>query len=200
MQEHEVEPEAPSTPGEARKLLGEPRLRLGAAVALAVAAGLVAWAVIGSGNSGSSTSSTPSATPIAPVALSVKGLRTLAATVNQPIYWAGPKRGYMYELTRTQTGNVFIRYLPAGVKAGAQGGNYLVIATYPFGNALQALKNVANGGGIGTPGGGFALVDAKYPNSVHLAYPGVNYQVEVYDPSPARSKAVAVSGKVLPVR
>jgi hypothetical protein len=29
------------------------------------------------------------------------------------------------------------------------------------------------------PGGGTALVDAGYPQSVHLAFPGVDYQLEV---------------------
>ena len=45
-----------------------------------------------------------------------------------------------------------------------------------------------------------ALVDESYPNSVHVAYPGVDYQVEVYDPSPARAREVATSGLVQRVR
>src|SRR5262249_40129589 len=65
--------------------------------------------------------SSPSVAPIAPVALSASGLATLAQNVPQPIYWAGPKSGQFYELTRTKVGNVYIRYLPPGVKAGAPG-------------------------------------------------------------------------------
>jgi hypothetical protein len=58
---------------------------------------------------------------------------------------------------------------------------------------------VANGKGIEIPGGGLALVHEGYRKSVHLAYPGVDYQVEVYDPSPRVARRVAVSGKVRPV-
>jgi hypothetical protein len=167
-------------------------------VALAIAAVLVAWAVFGR-DSSSKESSTPSAQPIGPVGLSASGLRTLANAVGQPIYWAGARKGYVYELTRNGEGNVYIRYLPSGVKAGAKGASYLAIVTYPYRHALQALKNVANGHEIAIPRGGIALVDQTHPTSVHLAYPGAEYQVEVYDPSPARSLDVARSGDVRPV-
>jgi hypothetical protein len=60
------------------------------------------------------------------------------------------------------------------------------------------LEKVEGGRGIQVPGGGLALVDEKYPKSVHLAFPNVNYQVEVFDPSPKRALAVATSGQVRP--
>jgi hypothetical protein len=188
--------------GDRAGMLRRPRVRLGAVLALAVAAGIVAWATVGRGSSTSPTQTTAgpvAAKPIAPVALSSAGLRTLARAVGQPIYWDGPKPGYMYELRRTSNGNVYVRYLPPGVKAGAPGAKYLIVATYPFRNALNALKAVANGGQIKLPGGGIAAVDASYPQSVHLAFPGVGYQVEVYDPSPTRARRIALSGHVRPV-
>ena len=127
-----------------------PPVRIGAVVAVAIAGGLGAWAIVGNEDSGpSSSSDTTSATtarsttvakPIAPVGLSAKGLRTLSATVGQPIYWAGPKPGYLYELTRTSNGSVFIRYLPPGAKVGSKQAIYLIIATYPYRGALQALR------------------------------------------------------------
>ena len=46
---------------------------------------------------------------------------------------------------------------------------------------------------------GIALADAGYPQSVHLAFPGVDYQIKVYDTSPQRALEVAVSGDVQPV-
>ena len=184
-------------------------VRIGAVVAVAVAGGLGAWAIVGNEDSGPSSgpdttsattaSSTTAAKPIAPIGLSAKGLRTLSATVSQPIYWAGPKPGYLYELTRTSNGSVFIRYLPPGAKVGSKQAIYLIIATYPYRGALQALKGLANQPKLTIPRGGIAVVDGKDPKSVHLAYPGINDQVEVYDPSPARSLAVAKSGTVRPV-
>jgi hypothetical protein len=197
MQGPEVE-HAPESREQARESLRQPRVRLAAVLALVVAAVVVAWAVIGTGSP--SKSSSTSVNPAGPVGLTANGLRTLAAAAGQPIYWAGAKHGYVYELTRTASGNVFVRYLPTGAKVGAKGANFLIVVTYPYANALQALENVANGRGIPLPGGGIAVVDQKYPKSVHLAYPNVNYQVEVYDPSPARSLQVARSGAVRPVQ
>jgi hypothetical protein len=194
-------PEVDHTPEpheQARESLRQPRVRVAAVVALVVAAVVVAWAVIGTGSS-SKPSTTTSVNPVGPVGLSAGELRTLAAADGQPIYWAGAKHGYVYELTKTASRNVFVRYLPPGAKVGAKGANFLIIATYPFTNALQALEKVANGRAIPLPDGGMAVVDQKYPKSVHLAYPNVNYQVEVYDPSPARSLQVARSGAVRPV-
>jgi hypothetical protein len=192
------------------------RVRLGAVIALALAAGFVAWLVIHNRSSTPSsqtsttrtstkqtsttqTTSGPVAKAIAPIALSANGLRTLAQAVDQPIYWDGPKLGYKYELTRTTNGRVFVRYLPRAVKAGAPESRYLIVATYPFPNALAALKAVSDPSRIALAGGAIAVVDKAYPKSVHLAYPGVPYQIEVYDPSPARARRVAASGGIQPV-
>jgi hypothetical protein len=142
---------------------------------------------------------TTTARPIAPVALSASGLRTLTASISQPIYWAGPKPGYLYELTRTNTGKIFIRYLPQGTSVGTKQSTFLIIATYPFRDALKALKDLTDRPQIAIPGGGVAIVDKSHPKSVHLAFPGVDNQIEIYDPSPARSLAVARSGDVRPV-
>lgn len=133
-----------------------------------------------------------------PVAVTVAGLERLEGTIGHPIYWAGPKKGYRYELTRRSDGTILVRYLPRGVVPGGPG-DFMIIATYPYPNALAALQRVANGKGIEVPGGGLALVHEGYAKSVHLAYPGVDYQVEVYDPSPRIARRVAVSGQVRPV-
>ena len=180
-------------------LFGRTRVRLSAVIVLAIAAGVVAWVLVGRGSTSPSTTAGPVAKAIQPVALSASGLRTFAQAVDQPIYWTGPKAGYMYELTRTTAGRVYVRYLPAGVKAGVTGSDYLIVATYPYPGALSALKAVSHGAQITIPGGGVAVIDKKYSKSVHLAFPGVAYQVEVYDPSPAVARTVAISGDVRPV-
>ena len=168
---------------------------LGALAAVLIVGAVVAGVVIYKNDHGSSA---PLATPVGPVGLSESGLRTLAAAVGQPIYWAGPRKHYLYELTRTRDRKIFIRYLPPGASVGAKR-PYLTIATYPYPNALRALTNVAHGQQQSLPGGGIALVDVKYPKSIHLAYRRINYEIEVFDPSPARSREVALSGDVRPV-
>jgi hypothetical protein len=200
MQEPERNSPAPSGAEPATDLLRRPRIKLGSALAVVIAAVFVAWAVIGSGGSSSQPGSTPTVTAIGPVGLSVSGLRSFAKRAGRPIYWAGAQKSYFYELTRTSDNKVYVRYLPPDASVGAKGADFLVIATYPFPNALRALRNAAGGHAIRLPSGGIASVNAKHPSSVYLAYPGVEYQVEVYDPSPARSLEVARSGAVRPIR
>jgi hypothetical protein len=167
-----------------RQLIG-----LGVLLAL-VAGGVLLWVFVGRNNS----STTSHVAPVTPVALSASGMRTLSAVVGQPIYWAGPRKNFLYELKRTADGNVYIRYLPPGVDACAPGNNYLVIATYPANGALAVLEKQAAGRGVPVPGGGLALVDQKTHKSVHVAFPKVGYQVEVFDLSAARALALATSG------
>jgi hypothetical protein len=167
-----------------------------AAVALAViAAALIIWAV--TKNNGSSSAP---ATGIPAVALSPQGLASASAKLGQPVYWAGPKPGYTYEYTQTADRKTYVRYLPPGVGVGDSRTNYLIITTYPFANAFPALEKVSNGQAIKVAGGGIAVVDQGYPKSVHLAFPGVDYQVEVFDPSAARSRAEAISGDIAPAK
>jgi hypothetical protein len=166
-------------------------LGLVAAAAVAVVA-VVAWLVFR--DDGSSTPQ-PSAADNAPVLVTAATLRTIARVVPQPIYWAGPEAGTKYELTRAANGDVYVRYLPEGVKAGGEEGKHLIVATYPFEGAYAALQKVGGGQERQVPGGGIA-VPAQDPKSVHVAFPGVDYQVEVYDPSPEKALEVATSGRV----
>jgi hypothetical protein len=126
-------------------------------------------------------------------------LRTLQDALGHPIYWAGPIRGRTYEVTQKRDGTIYVRYLRSGVRVGDPRGDFLIIVTYPYPNAFQALQRVEEGRGIRTPGGGLALVDQGYPKSVHMAYPGVDYQIEVYNPLPRVALGVAASGQVRPV-
>jgi hypothetical protein len=188
--------ETPSPTDGAKRVARLRRFRLGGIIALALAGGIVAWVV--ADHSGSSEQGRPSVAPIAPIALSASGLATLSHAVRQPIYWAGPRNGYRYELHRTADGSVYIRYLPRGAEVGAPGAKFLTVATYPFAGAFEALKNVKDGRQISIPGGGIALIGSTYKKAIHIAYPNVDYQVEVYDPSAARAFEVVTSGKIRP--
>jgi len=136
---------------------------------------------------------TPKAT-----AASIGDLKDLAKSLGHPIYWAGPKKGYTYELLHTPSGQVFIRYLPRGVAVGAAV-PYLTVATYPFPSAygaIQALTKKKGTESIKLSGGGLGEVDPKYPKSIHLAYPKSDFQIEVFDPSPARVRRIVSSGQI----
>ena len=140
------------------------------------------------------------AAPRVPTAASVAELEAVAKSLGHPVYWAGPRKGVTYELTRTTDGKVYIRYLPRGTPVGDRRANYLTVATYPFPNAFKAVKRAEVGAKtIALAGGGVAVVDGAYPKSIHLAYPGVNYQVEVYDPSSRAVRKLVAADAIAPV-
>jgi hypothetical protein len=171
-----------------------PRIRAGAVIAVALLAGFLVWLlVVRDDDSTTTTSARAEAVPITPA-----GLRTLASAIGRPIYWVGPKRGVTYELTKTDDNRVFIRYLPKGVANGSSD-PYLTIGTYPLQDAFAVTKRQAQREGsvkVAIGGGGVAFYSDESPTNVYLAYPRSDYQIEVYDPSPARARRLVSSGRV----
>jgi hypothetical protein len=131
-------------------------------------------------------------------AASLGDLRSLARSVGHPVYWVGSRRGTTYELIRASRGKIIIRYLPRGVEVGTQR-PYLSVATYPFPGAfraIEALSKQKDQVAIRLRDGGLAVFDRAYPKSIHLAYPGSEYQVEVFHPSSTRVRKLVSSGQV----
>jgi hypothetical protein len=181
-------------------------VRLGAVVAIAVTAGLVSWFLFARGGSGDISPANRQG-PAGPVAgkaqtvpVSAEGLRTLAAALKQPIYWAGPKPGYQLELTREADGRIFIRYLPVGVKLGSDR-PLVTIGTYPVKNAFSVTEAVAARSDSVKMRlrGGIAFYNRQSPTSIYLAYPASDFQVEVYDPWAPGARRLVGSGAVAPV-
>jgi hypothetical protein len=172
-----------------------------AVAVLAVGGALLARVVGGKSSASTTTTTTTTATvtPFGPVAVSPAALSAFAKALGRPIYWAGPTAGDTYELTETTAGDVNARYLPAGVRVGDRRASFRVIGTYPYAGALAALGAVANAQKDRLAGGGIVVSTAADPKSAHIAYPGVDYQIEVYDPVPGRAHAIALSGRVRPV-
>jgi hypothetical protein len=161
------------------------RVRVGAVIAIAAAAGFVAWLVLRSNGS----SSSPQRSSSGAEAVTVQQLTKMAGTVQHPIFWLGPKHGFTYELRKTRDGRIYVRYLPAGAQVGAVK-PYLTVATYPFPGAFAAIQKQSSATGAVTTRlayRGLAVLDGAYPQSTHVAYPNVNYQVEVYDPTPQKA-------------
>jgi hypothetical protein len=164
-------------------------------VAALVAAGAVALLMLRGGSSG------PAPQPATIV--SQAQLEHVAASVDHPVFWAGPKHGYSYELTTTGNGRFYVRYLPQGVKAGDPRPNFLVVGTYTEPGSYPALKRVARrGGGVLLPlgKGGIALLSPKAPTSVYFSYQDANYQVEVFNPSEDHARKLVLGGKIVPIK
>jgi hypothetical protein len=134
-----------------------------------------------------------------PVGFSADELKAKALTLGAPIYWAGPAKGDKYELTRTRLGRLFLRYLPQDVPVGTRGGNFLVVATSPQSGAFEVLTHQAGGGIFSGPGGSVIDANTNDPNSVLLAFPHVDEQIEIYDLRPGKALAIARSGDIRPV-
>jgi hypothetical protein len=173
------------------------RLRLGAVVAIAVVVAFVVWLIAKDDDGGSNGSRGE------PTAASVADLSALSRSVGHPIYWAGPRSGYTYELTHTNRGNIYVRYLPKGAKVGDGRPLFTTVGTYPLSRAYEGVRREAQRKGAVTKrlaNGGLAVANPKRRSSVYFAYPSSGFQIEVYDPSPKRARDLVFSGLVRPVR
>jgi hypothetical protein len=180
----------------AQAIDGIGRLRLGAVIALAAAAVFVAWLLL-KGDDNESPAPKRTVT-----AASVKDLEALPASVGHPVYWAGARTGFTYELTQTREGNLYIRYLPTGVELNDKRPDFLTVGTYPYPLALATARSQARRPGAfkhTIAGHGIAYSLPKNQKSVYFAYPRLDYLYEVYDPRPLRARRLVLSGRVRPI-
>jgi len=167
---------------------------------LAVVVGIVVWLLVRGGDDETKHVGRPSRAPAH--AASIKRLNELASSVGHQIFWAGPQPDRTYETTQTKNGSIYVRYLPPGVKTGDTRANFLTVGTYPQKDAFSTLKATAkkqHAETLSLPGGGRAFQDQKSPTSMYLAYPGLDYQIEVFDPKPDRARRLVTSGQIAPL-
>jgi hypothetical protein len=182
---------------------GQPRRpRVTAIVAVALAVGLLVWLLFIKGGDDDS-SPAPEAAPAAKkVALvSEAGLLPAMKGVGYPVYWAGPRVGIQYEVSRPESGRTYVRYLPKGVKAGS-GRQFLTIGSYEQEGAIDNVRELGQKpGAILTqiPGGGSAYAEGPQATSAYLAFPDVNTQIEVFDPQGGEALRLIRSGAIVPV-
>jgi hypothetical protein len=176
-----------------------PRIRLIVGVLLLLVVGeCAAWMI--ARDHRSSTSSQVRVTSGAAgraVAVQPAQLRRLVTQLGRALYWIGPRPDMTYELTRTPDGRVYVRYLPPGVHVGTVR-PFLTVGTYPLENAYAITRSVSKQPGsvpITVPGG-VAFYSVSKPTSVYVAFRGVDDQIEVFDPSASRVRAVVVRGLV----
>jgi hypothetical protein len=168
------------------------------AIATAIAATVVGWLLVS--NHGSSK---PVSIAVGPMLVSAEQLTSEAKSLGRPIYWAGPRSNWSYELTVTKSGRVYVRYLPKGAAAGDRRANFLTVGTYPGVDAYPNLKKVSTGPAVHSnllPDDGLLVAPKRLPKSVYLAYPKADYQVEVYDASAAAARRMALNGLIEPIR
>lgn len=195
--------------GAIERVRNRPIVALVAAVVLAavVAAGILV-ATSGSSSpkpaviSTASSSAPPTASSGTTVeAVSVGTLTTLPTTLGHSVYWAGPRAGTTYELTRSPDGRVYVRYLTGGAKVGSPLPDFLTVGTYVVPNAEAAVHAAAAQPGavkVSVPGG-VGFYNRARPTSVYFAYANSAVQVETYDPSAAIARRLVETGAIKPI-
>ena len=167
--------------------------RLGAVVAVLALLGLAAWYLIDMRGGSSDETASASAEP---VALSADGLKTLAGSLGQPVYWLGEQPNTTYEVMQSPDGRVYVRYLPAGTEAGDPRA-FTTVGTYAVRNAYEIIDSRMREPGasaISVSGGGVALVTKTSPTNVYVAYPGSDYQIEIFSPVRNQARELVESG------
>lgn len=175
------------------------------ALGLAVAGVLLLFLLLssdGDDDSGSNeTEATQAAAPAAVQVVSEPELLGAMEGAGYPVYWAGPRLGVEYEVSRPEDGRTFVRYLPKGEKAESAK-PFLTVGSYRKPDALKSIRELGQKPEavlIRIVGGGSAYTKTPKATSAYLAFPGVETQVEVYDPKPGKALDLIRSGAIVPV-
>jgi hypothetical protein len=174
------------------------RFGLAAIVATAIVAGIAVWLIFRGDGDQPNAPARPAA-----VAASPSQLRALPGQLGHDVFWAGSQRDFTYELTKTNRGKVFVRYLPPGVELNDPRPNFLTVGTYPRSGAYPTLRKFSKTpDAVSKPlaGGGIAVYSRAAPQSVYVAYPDSDLQIEVYAPGSSRALRLVLSGQVKPIR
>lgn len=165
-------------------------------VVAAVLLAVIAYLLISGGDDGGSEC------PQEDILGSAAKVKRLAANEHHPVYWVGPGGAETFELTSTDDGRIYVRYLTGGAEAGDPRPLFTTVGTYPVRDGTAALQRAARSSGAKTfdVDGGLGLVDEDTPTSVYLAYPGSEYEIEVFNPDPAKALRLVNSRCVEPVR
>jgi len=171
-------------------------------------AALVLAALLAAGGAFAAVTLTRDEAPALPAAgtpalLTATVLTGVTGAVGHDVYGVAAPAGTRPEVTRSSTGDVWVRYLSGDAKLGDKRADYLTVGTYPRTDALAAAKAAAEGTksrSAELPDGGIMLWSLERPESVYAASPGSDLLVEVYSPDPARARALVSGGAVAPLR
>ncbi len=180
-----------------RTIAGSGLLRIGASAALAMVVGVTVWLIVkdngDAGRPGVPTSTANAAT--------LSTVRALPGELGHDVYWVGAIPTATYELTQIDR-NILIRYLPPGTSVGDPRPDFLTVGTYSVPKSYSLLKRQGARPGYElrrAARGGVAVWSDNRPQSVRLAFPRSDLQVEVYDISAPRAHRLAISGAVAPI-
>jgi hypothetical protein len=176
----------------------KPPKRIHVAIFLAAIAAVALLASCGGDSSTTSTEATTGSSSVTVVPES--GLLKAMKGVGYPVYWAGPRLGVEYEVSRHPR-RAFVRYLPKGEEAESEK-PFLTVGSYEDRKALAGVRESGQKPGailVKIDGGGTAYAESVDATSAYMAFPGVNTQVEVFDPKAGEALRLIRSGAIVPV-
>lgn len=134
------------------------------------------------------------------VCLTEVELKKLIKEDNLRAYWTGPLKNATYTLNSSTKGQIFIRYVPKSEKCDDVAAKFRVIATYDEADAFattQAAGTTADGVSLLNADGSIVYFNKNVPTNIYLAYPGIDYQIEIYDPNPKEAVTLATRAGIL---
>ena len=166
---------------------------------VAATAGVAGW-LLARGDDSQATGPTDSSG--ATLATTGRELAQKAAPVGHVVYWVGPVQRRRYELTYTEDGRAYVRYLPPTVELGDSRPGFVTVGTYLLENAFTITRATSlrkDARRVKAPAGAIAFYTTARPQSVYLAYEGSDLQIEVYHPTPREARRLVETGEVRPV-
>jgi hypothetical protein len=179
---------------------GSPKIILLMLLSALISSG-VTYAVTNNSSSAPTASSTTLTEVISgKVALTEAELIAAVKELGADVYWAGPVKGAKYTLAVPADGQAYVRYLPEGQGIDDTKPNYVVIATYTTTDAFtatQAAGNTSNGVSFISASGAAIYYSKDTPTNVYVAYPNLNFQVEIFNPIAATALEIASTNGAL---
>lgn len=173
-----------------------PMFFIGLIAVVAVISAFVTFGIAQQFRPGVDSKTTLAARTSGGVCLTEKELRNLVSTQKITAYWAGPISDATYSVNTTNSGEVFLRYVQKGQSCDSNSKDFRVIATYSVSGAYDSTKKAgsqANGVSLANQDGSVVYFNKDLPTNVYLAYPGINYQIEIYDPNPKSAVSIATT-------
>jgi hypothetical protein len=175
--------------------------RIGAVLAVALVVALLVWLLFikvdGDGSEPTATIQNGKSVSLVPQA----GLLGALEGVGYPVYWAGPRLGVEYEVSRLPKGRTYVRYLPEGEEVESKR-PFLTVGSYQEPEALKSVRKLGRKPGavlVSVAGGGSAYAEGADATNAYLAFPGVDTQIEVFDPIGGKALRLIRSGAIVPV-
>ena len=181
-------------------------IRIGIAGLIALVVIVVIVVSVAGGSSDDNSSSTSGSGAATRESLSESELIAQASELGHPVYWVGSRPGTeSYELTNVTNsngGNVYIRYLTGGAKAGDPRPNFLTIGTYSVPDASKALQKAekSNSGSNLSKREGYEVLEGKSGTDSYVVFEDEpELQIEIFSPNPGEATELATSGALKPV-